>query len=168
MALRRALRAAPRGAALTSFGRGTYAGRTGGPDTGPGLQQESASAVDTLSAIAAVLAAVSEAASAIDISADASGGSGDVPSANPLPGGALSFTVTWDAVAGAAGYVIAVSTSTVQYPDKSLYTYFYLASAGATSLVISGVAAGTKYVRVAAHQSGYVGDLSHEVTYTPA
>lgn len=97
------------------------------------------------------------------------GGSGDIPSANALPSGALSFTVTWDAVDGASGYVVYAATSTQSTPDPSLYAYRYLVSGGSTvSLVVGSVASGTKYVRVAAHDGTWVGDLSHEVTYTPA
>lgn len=97
-----------------------------------------------------------------------SAGSGDVPSQTPLPSGSLSFTVQWADGDGEAGYVIYVSTSSQTYPDPSLYAYRYLAASGSSSLLISNVQSGTKYVRVAAHQSNYVGDLGHEVSYTPA
>lgn len=93
---------------------------------------------------------------------------GDIPAANPLPAGALSFTVAWDDAGSEAGYIVYVATSTQGSPDPSLYPYRYLVAADVLSLVISGVASGTKYVRVAAYQNGYVGDLSFEQTYTPA
>ena len=93
---------------------------------------------------------------------------GDIPSANALPAGALSFTATWDDVGSEAGYVVYVATSTQATPDPALYPYRYLVAANTLSLVISSVASGTKYVRVAGYENGYVGDLSFEQTYTPA
>lgn len=101
--------------------------------------------------------------------ANTSGGGGDIPSSNPLPSGSLSFTVTWDAADGASGYVVYVATSTQTFADASLYTYRYIVSGGSTtSLLVSSVQSGTKYVRVAAHDGTWVGELSVEVTYTPA
>ena len=91
-----------------------------------------------------------------------------VPSAAPLTGGALSITVTWDAVSGAEGYVVFLSTTTQEFGYPWLYVYRYLVSSGSASTTISNLPAGAKYVRIAAHQSGYVGDLSFEQTYTPA
>lgn len=94
---------------------------------------------------------------------------GDIPTANALPSGALSFTVTWDAVAGAAGFVVFAATASQASADPSLYPYRYLVSGGAsTSTVVASVQSGTKYVRVAAHDGTWLGELSHEVTYTPA
>lgn len=98
------------------------------------------------------------------------GGGGDIPSANALPAGSLSFTVAWDAVSGASGYVVYVATSAQAFADPSLYTYRYLVSGGSsTSTVISSVQSGTKYVRVAAHDGTWVAELSPiEIEKTPA
>ena len=98
------------------------------------------------------------------LSNTAGGGFGEIP----LPSGALSFTVNWEDTTGESGYLIYCSTSTQAFPDSSLYAYQYLAAANATSLTISGVASGTKYVRVAAYEGTTVGDLSMEIEYTPA
>lgn len=97
------------------------------------------------------------------------GGGGDIPSANALPAGSLSFTVTWDQVSGASGYVVYVATSSQAAADPSLYAYRYIVGSGSTvSLVIGSVQSGTKYVRVAAHDGTWIGELSVETTYTPA
>jgi len=94
---------------------------------------------------------------------------GDIPNPNSLPAGSLSFTVTWDQDVNASGYVVYVTTSTQAFPNASLYEYRYLVNNGSTtSLVISNVTAGTKYVRIASTAAGYVSDLSLEQTYTPA
>lgn len=85
----------------------------------------------------------------------------------PLPAGALSFTVNWEDGAGESGYLVYCSTSTQAFPDPTLYAYQYVAAANASSLVISGVQSGTKYVRVAAIEGSNVGDLSMEIAYTP-
>lgn len=100
--------------------------------------------------------------------ANTSAGEWSVPSANALTGGALSITVTWDEITGAEGYVVFLETSSQEFPEPWLYTYRYLVSSGSTSTTISSLPSGDKYVRVAAYESGYVGDLSFEQIYTPA
>jgi hypothetical protein len=96
-------------------------------------------------------------------------GSGDIPTEVPFASGALSITPTWVADANASGYVVFGSTSSQTYPDPALYSVRYLVSGGSTEqLVISGIASGVKYVRIAAHNGTWVGDLGPEVDYTPA
>jgi hypothetical protein len=93
---------------------------------------------------------------------------GDFPNIT-APSGSASFTVDWDAEEGADGYLVYVSTTTQTFADESLYAYRYKASGQATEqLVISSVAAGTYYVRVAAYIGTTVLGLSFEVTKTAA
>lgn len=94
---------------------------------------------------------------------------GDIPAGNPFPSGALSFTVAWDAVPGAAGYVIFGASSSQAAADPALYPFRVIVSGGATtSQLVSGVSAGDKAVRVAAHDGTWLSELSIEVLYTPA
>lgn len=85
------------------------------------------------------------------------------------PSGSASFTVNWKSEAGADGYLVYISGSTQTYPDETLYAYRYKASGQSTeTLVISGIASGTYYVRVVAYIGTTVLQLSHEVTKTAA
>ncbi len=98
------------------------------------------------------------------------GGGGGGFSDTPLPSGALGFTAqNWLEQAGADGYIVYCATSSQLFPDSALYPYQYVVNSGATlSKAVTGVAAGTYYVRVAAYAGSIIYDLGPEVPYTAA
>jgi hypothetical protein len=84
------------------------------------------------------------------------------------PIGSLSITVTLPGTTGIDGFVVYVGNRSRAVAEPSLYIFRYRAASGATSLTISGLASGTKYVRYATYTGSTVGSLSAEASYTPA
>lgn len=84
------------------------------------------------------------------------------------PAATLSITPTWTAVPGATEYVVFMSTRSRASGDASLYPWRYISAAGTTSLVITALRSGPKYIRVAAVVGGVLQALSDQTTYTPA
>lgn len=105
---------------------------------------------------------------ALSGSISAPGGGDDFPNIT-APSGSAGFTVDWSPETGADGYLVYLSASSQTYPDETLYAYRYKAAGQATAqLVISGIAAGTYYVRVASYIGTTVLQLSFEVTKVAA
>lgn len=108
---------------------------------------------------------------------------GGAPTDVPGPSGSASFSVAWNAPAydeggmgqggnGAAelaGYVIDYATSS-QAANGGAYPYRKVVSgAGAVSGVVSGIATGTYYLRMAAYDgAGNVGNYSNEIAKVAA
>lgn len=104
------------------------------------------------------------------------GGGGGAPTDVPGPAGAASFSVAWDAPVYDAGYfagagAVQVSGYVIDYATSSqalggTYPYRKVIAGGATlSGNVTGLAAGTYYVRLASYDTdGNVGDYGNEIT----
>lgn len=86
-----------------------------------------------------------------------------------ITSGSSAFTVAWEEVADAEGYVICTDAATQTYDDFTLYAWRKIVAGGSTlTYTFTSVVSGTKYVRVAAYQDGLIGPLSTERSYTPS